>query len=79
MWCFIIVSAVVVGGLVTELIKNVDFLWWLSYSKSIGIPLDKPFVLDLSVLKFSISFEVGVSVCQIIFLVISIFVYRKIR
>ena len=76
---FVILAAVVVGGLVGDLTKNISFLHWLGYSKSIGISVNDPFILDLSIMKFSFGFEMGINIVQIIFLTIAVFIYRKIR
>ena len=44
-------SGLVVGGLLGELAKTVDWLWWLSYGEEFG--LSDPISLDLKVLKLS--------------------------
>ena len=44
-----ILSGLVIGGLLGELSKNVDWLWWLSYGNEFGLTF--PLTLDLSVLK----------------------------
>ena len=69
-------SGLVVGGLLGELAKSVDWLWWLSYGEEFG--LSDPISLDLKVLKLSFSLAVRINISSIIGLAMAIFVYRKI-
>ena len=57
--------------------KNVSFLSWLSYYQSIGFNADAPFVLDLSVIKLSFGFSMGISAAQIFTIAAAIFLYNK--
>ena len=50
---------------------------WLSYYQSIGFNADAPFVLDLSVIKLTFGFSMGISVAQIITIALAIFCYNK--
>jgi len=52
-WILLIfmLSGLVIGGLLGELAKSVDWLWWLSYGEEFG--LSDPISLDLKVLKLS--------------------------
>ena len=34
-----ILSGLVIGGLIGEFTKDVDFLWWLSYGQSCGLSI----------------------------------------
>ena len=74
---FYLVAAVVVGALVAAIAVNIPFLSWLSFGKSIGLPVETPMVLDLSVVKVSFGFEVGVTVAHILCFVGAFFGYRK--
>lgn len=77
-WILLIfmLSGLVIGGLLGELAKTVDWLWWLSYGQEFG--LSEPVSLDLNVLKLSFSFVVRINISSIIGLAMAIFLYRKI-
>lgn len=71
-----ILSGLVIGGLLGELSKNVDWLWWLSYGDEFG--LTSPMTLDLKVLKLQFGFTLRISMASIIGMIIAIFIYRKV-
>lgn len=71
-----ILSGLVIGGLLGELSKNVDWLWWLSYGDEFG--LTSPMTLDLKVLKLQFGFTLKISMASIIGMIIAIFIYRKV-
>lgn len=74
---FFILAGIVVGAMLAAVCKNVPFLSWLSYYQSIGFNADAPFVLDLSVLRLTFGFSMGISVAQIITIALAIFLYNK--
>ena len=71
-----ILSGLVIGGLLGELSKNIDWLWWLSYGNEFG--LTTPLTLDLSVLKIQFGLTIKISIASIIGMAIAIFIYRKV-
>lgn len=71
-----LLSGLVLGGLLGELAKSVNWLWWLAYGNEFG--LSSPVTLDLSVLKISFSCMFRINIASIIGLAIAIFWYRKI-
>ena len=71
-----ILSGLVIGGLLGELSKNVDWLWWLSYGREFG--LTSPLTLDLSVLKIQFGLTIKISIASIIGMAIAIFIYRRV-
>lgn len=77
-WILIIfiLCGLVIGGLLGELTKNVDFLWWLSYGQSFG--LQNPIILDLNIVTLTFGLMFKVNVASIIGMIIAIFIYRKI-
>lgn len=77
-WILLIfmLSGLVIGGLLGELAKTVDWLWWLSYGEEFG--LSDPVSLNLNVLKLTFSFVVRINISSIIGLAMAIFLYRKI-
>ena len=74
---FYILAGIVLGARLAAVCKNVSFLSWLSYYQSIGFNADAPFVLDLSVIKLSFGFSMGISVAQIFTIAGAIFLYNK--
>ena len=71
-----ILSGLVIGGLLGQLSKNIDWLWWLSYGDEFG--LTSPITLDLSVLKIQFGFTIKISIASIIGMAIAIFIYRRV-
>lgn len=75
----LIISAVVLGGLFANLCQDVSFLSWLNYEKSIGLSIDNPAVINLSVIKIVFGFELGINISQVIFLLASVYIYQKFK
>ena len=75
---FFIVAGIIVGALVASLTQSIPFLSWLSFGKSIGISTGAPMLIDLSVMKIAFGFELGINVSQIIFITISLLIYKAI-
>ena len=71
-----LLAGLVIGGLLGDIAKNVDFLWWLSYGEEFG--LTSPITLDLNVITLTFGLTFKINVASIIGMVIAIFVYRKI-
>lgn len=77
LFLFYILAGIVLGALLANLCAGVPLLSWLAYSNSIGFSPSAPAVLDLSVLKISFGFSMGVSVAQIFTISGAIFLYHK--
>lgn len=77
-WILLIflLSGLVLGGLLGEIAKSVDFLWWLSYGEEFG--LNSPITLDLSVITVTFGLMFRINIASIIGMAISVFIYRKI-
>ena len=75
---FFIIAGVVFGSMVAGLTADIPYLGWLSFGKSVGIPIESPFVLDLAIIKISLAMEMGVNAAQVIFITIGLFIYRKV-
>lgn len=71
-----ILSGLVVGGLLGEIAKNVDFLWWLGYGETFG--LTSPLELDLNIIKITFALAFKINIASIIGLVLAVFIYKKI-
>lgn len=72
----LLLAGIVVGGLIGEIASKSSALWWLGYGQEFG--LREPLTLDLSVIKFSLSFLVKLNISSILGMILAIFVYRKI-
>lgn len=70
-----ILSGIVIGGVIGELTKNINWLWWLSYGLDFGIT--EPLSLDLHILKLSFGLMVKINIASIIGIGIAIWLYRK--
>ena len=71
-----ILSGLVIGGVIGELAKSIDWLWWLSYNQTFG--LNEPIILDLSVVNLTFAFMFKINIASIIGMFIAVFVYKKI-
>lgn len=75
--CFFLLAGIVLGGMLADLCAQVPFLAWLGYARRIGFSPESPLVIDLSVLKVTFGFSMGVSVAQVITISLAIFLYYK--
>lgn len=71
-----ILSGLVVGGLLGELAKNIDWLWWLGFGQEFG--LESPIVLNLSVITITFALMLKINIASIIGMALAIFIYRKV-
>lgn len=76
---FYVLAGIVIGAMLANVCQNVSFLSWLSYYQSIGFNAAPPFVLDLSVIKITFGFSMGISVAQIFTIAAALFLYNKTR
>ena len=74
---FFILAGIVLGGMLANLCANIPFLSWLGVFQLHWLHADSPFVLDLSVIKLTFGFSMGISVAQIITIALAIFCYNK--
>ena len=71
-----ILSGLVVGGLLGELAKSIDWLWWLAYGESFG--LESPVTLDLNIIKISFGIMFKINIASIIGMALAIGIYRRV-
>lgn len=71
-----ILSGLVIGGLLGELAKNVNWLWWLGFGQEFG--LESPVVLNLSVITITFGLMFKINIASIVGMAIAIFIYKKI-
>ena len=74
---FFMAAGIIVGSLCAGMTASIPYLRWLSYGKSLGVPMTNPFILDLVVMKISLAVEVSINIAQVIFMTIGMFIYRK--
>lgn len=70
-----IMSGLIIGSFIGDSVKNIDYLNWLSYSKTIG--LTSPMNLNLEIISIQFSFLIRFTISGIIGILISILVYKK--
>ena len=75
-WILIIfiLAGLVIGGLLGELAKSVDWLWWLGFGQEFG--LESPIVLNLSIVTLTFGLMFKINIASIIGMAIAIFIYR---
>ena len=71
-----ILSGLVVGGLLGELAKSIDWLWWLSFGQEFG--LESPLVLNLSIVTITFALMLRINIASIIGMALAVFIYRKV-
>ena len=75
----LIIAGVLIGGLLASVTSNMQYLSWLGYSKSFGLDVAKPALINLSVIKLAIGFELNLSLAQVVCMLAAVLLYRKIR
>lgn len=73
---FLVLAAVVLSALVSELTAGVSWLKWLTYGDTIGFELQN---VDLAIVDFSFSFHMQANVLQVILIGAALLLYKKIR
>jgi hypothetical protein len=71
-----ILCGIVLGGLIGELVSQIDILWWFGYGNSFG--LTTPLTLDLGMLSLTFALTIKINIASIIGIVIALFAYHKI-
>ena len=71
-----ILCGIVIGGLLGELAKSVDWLWWLGFGQEFG--LENPITLNLSVITITFALMFKINIASIIGMALAIFIYRKV-
>ncbi|MFT3950577.1 MAG: DUF4321 domain-containing protein [Oscillospiraceae bacterium] len=74
---FFLLAGIVLGSFISYLCEGKAGLDWLAWGKSIGVPTDDPFVLDLMVLKISLGCMIKVTIAQIFTIALAIFAFAK--
>lgn len=74
---FYLIAGILVGALIADVCKDLEFLSWLSYYLSVGFNPANPLVLDLSVFTLTFGFSFGIYIAQIFTIGLAIFAYNK--
>lgn len=72
---FLSVSAIILGGLLGEVVDGTEGLRWLSYSRTFSFEPGTFLNLNVMQLTFGVTFTINVA--QILFLVAAILIYYK--
>lgn len=73
---FCLLAGIILGALIASVCQNIPFLSWLAFSRSVGVSPQTPMVVDLSVVRISFGFEMGINVAQIFTIAGGILFYR---
>lgn len=76
-YTLMLLSGIVVGTLVGNITKGIEFLSWLSYGIRFG--LNTPVQLDLGVLELTFGASINLTVSCIIFIIIAMIIAKKVR
>ena len=71
--CFYLLSGIILGAMIAQLCAGVNGLSWLAYSQGIRLTPS----MDLSVIRLSLDFYMGISVAQILTIGLAIFLYNR--
>ena len=71
--CFYILSGIILGAMIAQLCAGMRGLSWLAYSQ--GVRLTP--AMDLSVVRLTLDFYMGISVAQILTIGLAIFLYNR--
>ncbi len=72
----LIIAGAVIGSLVATATAGMDGLDLLAYSLEVGID---PTPINLIIMKITFGFEFSMSIAQIIFMIIAVAVYPKLK
>ncbi|MGE4282703.1 MAG: DUF4321 domain-containing protein [Clostridia bacterium] len=75
----LLMVGVVIGGFLGEFLSQYQYLEFLSYGKTFGINMDKPFLLDLSIVKLSFALLFNINIASIIGIITSIVIFSKLK
>ena len=73
---FLVLAALVISALISQLTMDISWLEWLTWGDSIGF---EGVTIDLIIINFSFSFMMQVNVLQIILLFGALLLYRKVK
>lgn len=75
---FFLLGGTILGTFVGRISENISILSWLGINQSFGIGYPQPIIIDLTIIKFNFGFILNMNLSQIIFILISIILYKKV-
>lgn len=76
---FILLSGLVLGGFIGEVLGGYSALSWLNYGKEFGINPSAPFELNFYVFRLTFGFLVKINIASIIGVLLSLLLYKLFR
>ncbi len=78
-WIFLLLLLVgiVIGGFLGEMLLEFGPLKFLDHGESFGIALNRPFVLDLSIIQLSFALMININIFSIIGIIFAIVIFNK--
>lgn len=73
----LLLAGAVVGSLVASVTGDISGLNWLAYSK--GISISPPLTINLVIMKISFGIDFSMSIAQLIFMIIAVAIYPKLK
>lgn len=74
----LMIVGIIMGGLLGEFFSQFKYLSFLNYGKEFGMNMDRPLLVDLSVIRFSFAIAFNINIASILGFITSIIVYRKV-
>ena len=72
----LLVAGAVVGSLIASATDGMEALGWLAYSHEFSV---SPFTLNLIITKITFGIEFGMSIAQLIMMIVAVAVYPKLK
>lgn len=73
-----LLSGIILGTIITNLVQDVSFLNWLCWGDSIGVGYPNPVSIDLAILKLNFGFVLEVNIAKLLCIIGSILLYAKV-
>ena len=74
----VLLAGAVLGEFAARLTEDISWLSWLSFGSEFGISADKPFMLDLGVLRLAFGIDVSLNIAIILGLALAFVFYKKV-
>ena len=71
-----ILAGIVIGGLLGEIAKSINWLEWLGFGQEFG--LENPVTLNLGVANITFGIMLKINIASIVGMAIAVFIYRKV-
>lgn len=71
----VLISGLVIGGFIGNILEDVSFLSWLNYSKTVG--LTSPLIINLEIIQVNFGITIRFSLCGIIGMISAMLIYKK--